>query len=354
MQQIADFIIEMEEKPIIRLGTALLIVFAFWMLSSGIAFLTIKTLKIKEKKPRKIRQSSIYKPLQAFLKILGIYLAILFVKDVYNINNQAMDIIRKTFLILTTLIFARGFALAFNTKSALARSIRQKSKKEIDDAMLNSIFRVGRGVIYVVTAILIVIELGYNLNGIIAGAGIAGVILTLAAQDTAKNLFGGLVIFLDKPFAVGDWIEVDKFDGTVEEITFRSTRIRTFENAVVNIPNAVISDASVTNWSKMEKRRYRTRLYLDLNTPLDKVETLMLEIKRVLLKHEQIEDDSIIVKFEEIVDNGIEIMISSFTDSVDFESYLAERERINYKIMQIVRDQNIKLIENAQIVHLKT
>ena len=353
MQEISNFIIEMENNILVRIGTALLIIFAFWMLSSGISFLIIKTIKIKEKSSKKIKQSSFYSPLSTFIKALGIYLAILFVKDLINIKPEIMNIITKSFQVITTIIFARGLAQAFSDNSNLAKEIKRKSKKEVDDTMLKTALKVVRAIVYIGAAILIITELGFNLNGLIAGVGVGGIIITLAAQDTAKNLFAGLVIFLDKPFKVGDWIEVNNYEGTVEEITFRSTRIKTFENSVVNIPNSVISDASVTNWSKMEKRRYRTKLYLDLNTPLEKVETLIEKIRKVLLVHEQIDDDSIIVKFEEIVDNGIEVMISSFTNSVDFESYLEERQRINYKIMQIVREEKIKLADNSQIVHIK-
>ena len=127
-------------------------------------------------------------------------------------------------------------------------------------------------VIYIIAGFIAITLLGVNLNGLVAGLGIGGVIVTLAAQDTAKNLFGGLVIFMDKPFVVGDWIQMDNYEGTVEDITFRSTRIRTFENSLVNIPNSIISNSSIINWSKMEKRRYRTNLYIQIDTPFEKLE----------------------------------------------------------------------------------
>ncbi len=353
MQAFSEFIIELEEQPVVRLITGILIIFAFWMLSSGIAFLIIKMIKIKEKDSKKIKKSSFYYPLVAFIRVLGIYLAIFFAKEKLKIDDQVMLWITKAFKIIITIIFAKGLATAFSNKSSLISSIKRKSKKKVDESMLNVILRAIRAVIYVGAAIIIITELGYNLNGLIAGVGIGGVIITLAAQDTAKNIFGGAVIFLDKPFSVGDWIQVENFEGVVEEITFRSTRIKTFENSVVNIPNSKMSDASVINWSKMELRRYLTRLYLDINTPLEKVEKLIENIRKVLLKNEQIDDDSIIVKFEEIIDNGIEVMVSSYTDSIDYETYLQERERINYKIMQIVREEKIKLADNAHIVHVK-
>ena len=137
----------------------------------------------------------------------------------------------------------------------LVKRIEAKTNKDVEDSMLNFALKIVRGIIYVIAVFIVLTILEINLSGLVAGLGLGGVIVTLAAQDTAKNLFGGLVIFLDKPFVVGDWIEVDKYEGTVEDITFRSTRVRTFENSVVNIPNAVIANDSIINWSRMEKRR---------------------------------------------------------------------------------------------------
>lgn len=191
------------------------------------------------------------------------------------------------------------------------------------------------------------------MNGLVAGLGIGGVIVTLAAQDTAKNLFGGLVIFLDKPFIVGDWIEMEPYEGTVEDITFRSTRVRTFENSIVNIPNSIISNSSIINWSKMEKRRYRTNLCIEIDTPLEKIEKFQERVKEMLQSRDTVYDESIIVKFDEITDNGINILVCSYTDSVDYPSYLTERENINRKIMKILKEENIELAYDTKTVYMR-
>ena len=171
--------------------------------------------------------------------------------------------------------------------------------------------------------------------------------------DTAKNLFGGIVIFLDKPFVVGDWIQMDIYEGTVEDITFRSTRVRTFENSLVNIPNSIISNASIINWSKMEKRRYRTNLCLAKDTPLEKLERFKTRVEDMLQSREAIFDDSIIVKFDTIANNGLNVLICSYTDSVDYTSYLSEREDINCKIMKILKEENIELAYDTKTVYVK-
>ena len=225
--------------------------------------------------------------------------------------------------------------------------------KDVQDSMFDFILKLVRAVIYIIAGFIVISILGINLNGLIAGLGAGGVILTLIAQDTAKNLVGGLVIFLDKPFIVGDWIEIEKYEGTVEDITFRSTRIRTFENSLVNVPNSLISSSSITNWSKMEKRRYKTVLCIQIDTPLEKLEKFKSRIEDMLQKREAIYDDSIIVKFDEIADNGINILISSYTDSVDYPSYLREKEKINYKIMKILREEDIELAYDTKTVYMK-
>lgn len=126
--------------------------------------------------------------------------------------------------------------------------MKEKTSQNVEDSMFDFVLKIIRAIIYIIAGFIVITLLGFNLNGLVAGLGIGGVIVTLAAQDTAKNLFGGLVIFLDKPFIVGDWIQMDKYEGTVEDITFRSTRVRTFENSVVNIPNSIISNSSIINW----------------------------------------------------------------------------------------------------------
>ena len=123
---------------------------------------------------------------------------------------------------------------------------------------MNAILRITKIAIYVLAGFMVISELGYNISGLITGLGLSSVVITLAAQDTAKSLIGGLAIFLDKPFKVGDYIKVDQYEGTVEEIRFRTTSIRTLENTVLHIANSEMSVAAIINYSEMEKRRYQS------------------------------------------------------------------------------------------------
>ena len=310
--------------------------------------------KINQKTTKKIKESVFYNPLRLFFILLGAFIAILFLEKPLKIDSFIMLIAYKTFIILSTIIFARGLANTFTPKSSLYNKIKEKmSRDNKEDTMLDFSLKIIRIIIYILAGIVIMTNLEIDLSGFIAGLGIGGIIITLAAQDTAKNLFGGLVIFLDKTFVVGDWIQVNEFEGTVEDITFRSTRIKTFENSVVNIPNSTISNSCIINWSKMEQRRYKINLCVELDTPLDKLEKFKVKVHEMLQEKSEIDDDTIIVKFEDITDNGLNVMISSYTNSVDYTSFLAEKQDINYKIMNILKEEDINLAYDTKTIQIK-
>ena len=332
MDQINQFINSLSSVKIIDIVIAVVIILVFKLLSSTISYAIIRLFKVKSKKAKDIRESAFYNPLKVFFTILGIYLAILFLKTPLNISQNVMENITIIFKIISTIAFAIGLARSFTVKSTLVRKIKEKYKGNLDDTTISFFLKILR---------------------VIAGLGIGGLIVTLAAQDTAKNLFGGLVIFLDKPFSVGDWIQMDAYEGTIEDITFRTTRIRTFENSLVNVPNSIISNTSVINWSKMEKRRYKANIKIDLSTSVDKLQELKKKILDMLHEREGIIDDSTMVKFDNVSEDGLNLLIYTYTHSVDYESYLSEVEDINYRILKILKEENIELAYDTTNVYIK-
>lgn len=356
MQQInnvIDFIKNLQLNQIIDILIAIAICIIFRIFSSLLASVVVKIFTARSKEKVKVKESPFYELLRVFFIVLGVYVAIAFLKQPLFIPQDVFDVITKIFKIIVIIVLARGLAKSITTKSNIALKMKSKMDKDVDDAMFNFVLKVIRGIIYIIAGFLVITELGYNLNGLVAGLGIGGLIVTLAAQDTAKNIFVGLTIFLDKPFTVGDWIEVDKYEGTVEDITFRTTRVRTFENSLVNIPNSILASSSIINWSRMEKRRYKMNLCLELDTPLDKIEKLENKIHHILQEHEEVIDDSIIVRLDEITDNGINILVYGYTNSVSYASFLEEKETINYKILQLLKQENIELAYNTQTIYVK-
>ena len=353
IREFAETIKGIQMSQVIDIGIAILIYILFRCLSRSLAYFTVKIFKPKTKNKKAIKNNAFYTPLKVFYVVLGIYLALLFIRKPLNTGVWINSKIDELFKIAIIILSANGIANSLTTNSSLVNRLKDKMNPEVEDSMLRFILKAIRVIIYIIAGFIIITDLGVNLNGLVAGLGLGSVVITLAAQDTAKNLFGGLVIFLDKPFVVGDWIEVEKYEGTVEDITFRSTRVRTFENSVVNIPNSVIASDSIINWSRMEKRRNKVNLCLELDTPIEKVQIVQKRIKEMLIQHDDVIDDSVMVRFDNITDNGINILVCSYTNSVSYASFLEEKEKINFKIMQILREENVELAYDTKTVFVK-
>ena len=353
MEQIIDFIENITAKHIADISIAIIIIILFRMFSSSVSYIIIKMFNFKRQNKKKIKESAFFRPLKFFFCVLGIYVAFWSLKDSLGFSIEVMNIATKIFQILSVIVFAKGLAESFTKESRFVTKVKGKLNKDMEDSMFDFLLKIIRFLIYLVAGFIVITLLGINLNGLVAGIGIGGVIITLAAQDTAKNLIGGVVIFIDKPFVVGDWIELGTYEGTVEDITFRSTRVRTFENSVVNIPNSIISESSIINWSKMERRRYRMNLSIKHDTPLEKLNKFEDRVRNMLQKKEGIFGDTVLVKFDEIKNNGINVLVSSYTDSVDYPSYLSERESINYKIMKILQEEGIELAYDTKTIHVR-
>ncbi len=353
MEQISNIISNITSVQIIDILIALLIIVIFRVLSSTISYAIIRMFKFKAKSAKEIKESAFFKPLKLFFIILGIYLAILFLKVPLNISEPTMQMVTTIFKIISVIAFAIALAKSFTIQSSLIKKMKKTSKRELDDATIEFILKIVRVLIYIIAIFVVLALLKIDLTGLIAGLGIGGVIVTLAAQDTAKNLFGGVVIFLDKPFNVGDWVQMDAYEGTIEDITFRTTRIRTFENSLLNVPNSIISNASVINWSKMQTRRYKANLRIDFNTSIEKLERVKARIEEMLKERESIVDDATIIRYDNINENGINMLIYTYTDSINYASYLSEVEKINFKIMRIMEEEKVKLAYDTKNISIE-
>lgn len=353
MDQFANFFESLKALQVIDIIIAVAIILLFRIFSSTFSYIIIRMFKFKSKKAKDIKESAFFKPLRLFFMILGVYLAVLFLRKPLNLSQEIMNLATTIFKIISVIAFAIALAKSFTLKSTLVVKMRKKSKRQYDDATVEFTLKVVRVFIYIIAVFIVLSLLNVDLTGLIAGLGIGGIIVTLAAQDTAKNIFGGIVIFIDKPFAVGDWIQMDSYEGTIEDITFRTTRIRTFENSLLNVPNSIISNASVINWSKMESRRYKVNIKIDLGTPIEKLQKLKTRVEEMLYNRENILDDSTIVRFDGIDENGINMLVYTYTNSTGYSSYLKEVEGINYKIIKILDEENIKVAHDTHDVYLQ-
>ena len=351
MEQIIDFIENLKSVQIIDVVIAVCIIVLFMSLSSSISYMIVRIFKVKHSK-KQITESAFYKPLKTFFRILGIYLALVFLQKPLHFSQELSIFIKKVFEIISVLAFARGIEASFTLKSTIVKRYKNKTDKSVNEHMLNFSLRIVRIIIYVIAVFIVFAILEINLGGLVAGLGIGGVIVTLAAQDTAKNIFGGIVIFLDRTFNVGDWIQTPNYEGIVEGITFRTTRIRNFENSVINIPNSIMADSAIINWSKMEKRRYKLKLPFPFEITSEKMKMVTDKIREMLEKDEEVINEDILINFDTISKEGLSLQIDMFVKPTSYDDYIRIKNKINSKILDIVHETGIKLAYPATTVFI--
>jgi len=213
--------------------------------------------------------------------------------------------------------------------------------------------KVLRFLIVALAIIIIAQEWDYDVSGLLAGLGLGGLAFALAAQDTVSNVFGGIIIVMDKPFSVGDWILTPSVEGTVEEMSFRSTRVRTFANALVTVPNKVVANEAITNWTRMNKRRIFFRLGVTYTTPRHKLQNCVNRIKDLLENHQEVHPDLIMVRFEQFNDNSLDIFIYFFTKTKVWSEFLEIKEEINFKIMEILEEEGVSVAFPSRSIYFE-
>jgi MscS family membrane protein len=178
----------------------------------------------------------------------------------------------------------------------------------------------------------------FNLNvaSLVAGLGIGGLAIALAAKETLENLIGSFTIFIDKPFAIGDTIKVGAIEGQVEHIGFRSTRIRTVDKSFLTVPNKKLIDNELDNFSLRTQRRANFNITLNYTATSVQLKNIIAGIKECIEKHPSVAKSDIQVRLFNMDNNAQNIMILYFVDSADYNLYLDVREDINYKILDLV------------------
>ncbi|MDY0409620.1 mechanosensitive ion channel family protein [Paracerasibacillus soli] len=227
------------------------------------------------------------------------------------------------------------------TTSTLFNKINEKTNFKIDEILIPFLSRALQIVIIAIGLTIILKELDYPIDGLIAGLGLGGLAFSLAAKDALANLFGGVIIITERPFTIGDWILTPSVEGTVEDITFRSTKIRTFAQALVTVPNATLANESITNWSKMGKRRITFTITIAYDTPSQKIKKVVNEIDQLLKNHPEVHPETIFVTCDDFSANGLDLYLYFFTNTTDWGAYLKVKEEINLKILDILDAENV-------------
>jgi len=284
------------------------------------------------------------RPLQWVFLILGVSLSADYLPYFNEKNPLYLSLIRSS------LIFLIGWGLVnlSSSSSIFFKRLNNKYSMEIDEILIPFLSKALKVIIVAICFSIIAQEFGYNISGFVAGLGIGGLAISLAAKDALGNLVGGVVIISERPFSIGDWIMTPSVEGTVEDISFRSTKVRTFAQALVTVPNSTLANENITNWSKMGKRQISFNLRVSYDTPREKLEDVVKQIKYLVTQHEEIDSETIFITFDKYSENGYEIFLYFFTKTTVWGEFLRIKEEINFEIMKILETEGVSIAVPAR------
>ena len=184
--------------------------------------------------------------------------------------------------------------------------------------------------------------------------GLGGLEFALAAKDLAANIFAGIFIILDKPFFVGDWIINGTLEGTIEGISFRTTKIRTFDQASITVPNSKLANEPVTNFSRRNKRRVNFNLAISYGTSREKLEICVKKIRNMIESHPQINKEDFYIRFDKFNVSSLNIFIYFFIDTSQLSEYLKTKENINFNIMDILQQEGVSMALSSTSIYVES
>jgi len=268
-----------------------------------------------------------------------------------------VDNLRLTGPILevTTLVLWGVFTLSltwavWSGSHVIAESI--VAAQDINTGSIDSqLIRLGLRLIATILSIAILVigaqHLGIPAYSVVAGLGVGGIAVALAAKDSLANLLGSLLIMFEKPFRVGHWIKLGDTEGIVESIGFRSTRIRTFYNSLISIPSNTLVNSTVDNMHMRTYRRVRTTLLISYDTPADTVEAFIEAIKQLILDSPHTRKDRHRIRLDDFSDFGIQILVNFFLDVANTKGEQVERQQILMAILKLAETMGIQFATPA-------
>jgi MscS family membrane protein len=227
------------------------------------------------------------------------------------------------------------------------------TKTKMDDQLVPLLVIVAKIITISIGVILMLSKLNVDVRGLIAGLSIGGLALALAAQDTLKNFLGSITIFLDKPFQIGDWISGGDIDGTVEEVGFRSTRVRTFRDSVMYVPNGKLADMVTDNNGMRTYRRYSTHIGVTYDTSPDALRAFVKGIEELVVKHPEISNHNYKVRLNSFGDFSLQILVYVFFNAPDWDEELKIREELMLSIIELAEELGVRFAFPTQTLHVE-
>ncbi|EPJ47941.1 MAG: MscS family inner membrane protein YnaI [Osedax symbiont Rs2] len=296
---------------------------------------------------------SLIKPITILVWVFGISLAFGVLGNQLQIDlHTKIEVSRKVVVIAAITLFLASF-----TRHAENNLLLRKKKKDpaYDMTTMDAVSKLVRLSIYITTGLVLLETLGFSISGVLAFGGIGAMTVGFAAKDMLSSLFGGMKIYLDRPFSVGDWIRSpdQNIEGVVERIDWRQTVIRTFDKRPLYVPNSVFSTISIENPSRMTNRR----IFETIGVRYDdagKMRLIIDDVKEMFRQHDAIDNQqTLIVNFNEFAPSSLDFFVYAFTKTTDWVLYHEIKQDIMLKIIEIIASHQAECAFPTSTIHLK-
>lgn len=286
-------------------------------------------------------------PVIFLIFIFGFYIAYKTLTLSAEIEQTLFNIVLVLFIINLTWFFTR---LLDGVINYYLIPLSKKTGTDLDDAILPILQKIGKVILVFIAAIIILDKFGYNVTSLIAGLGIGGLAVALAAQETLSNMFGGITILVDKPFSLGNRVRIGGNDGHIKEIGIRSTKMTTLDGSELIIPNSTIAKEIIENVAREKSRRIKMILGLEYNTPSKKLENAIKIIQEIIKKHSHTEEESKVF-FEQFADSSLNIMVIYWIKNL--EMIPETQSEINFEIKRRFEKEGLSFAFPSRTLYLK-
>ncbi|MCP4873780.1 MAG: mechanosensitive ion channel family protein [Proteobacteria bacterium] len=243
-----------------------------------------------------------------------------------------------------------GMSLVDLIFDAWAR-VSQETETKMDDQLIPLLRRAADVLVWVVGGLFVLQNLDVDVGSLLAGLGLGGLAFALAAKDTISNIFGSLTIFGDRPFQIGDWVVVDGVEGTVERVGFRSTRVRTFYDSLVSIPNSVVANATVDNMGQRRARRFKILLSLTYDATPAQIEAFVGGVRASIVANPKMRDAAE-VHWNNMSASSLDILVYCFFEVDTWTAELEGRQELMTEWFRLAKETGVEFAFPTQTLHL--
>jgi MscS family membrane protein len=267
-----------------------------------------------------------------------------------KINNYLILALKAAWPVFITIVAYR----LVDILGAYMMKLAEKTQSTLDDQLVPMVRKALKVFVVIVGGLAILMNLNINIVPLLTGLSIGGLAFALAAQDTLKNFFGSIMIFVDKPFQIGDWITSGDVDGTVEEVGFRATRVRTFRNSLTYVPNGVIADRTVDNHGLRRYRRFYTQIAINYDTPSDVINVFVEGLREIIQKHPNTLKDNYHVYLNDMADSSLNIMFYIFFEVPTWGEELRCRHQVLIEVIRLAESLGVSFAFPTRTLHMET